>query len=1285
MARLSTVIIFLFLFSFQAQAKSPPPGTGTTDIPANILIMLDKSGSMENTLETDTASQYVTDVQVDSSGNIYFLEYLNNRIKVFDSAGTYLRSFGSYGSGCNQMAYPRQFQIFNDEIYIVNSGFARISKLSLTGQCIASNSTSWTNPVSIAVNNSYIFVGHTNNVISKYATANLAQTGYQVMNSGNVNFAPGMSLNSAGNRLIVASWRTSKISEYTVSGNNLTYVNGAGGSASSANGKFNIAIDAAYDSSGNIYATDHNNHRIQKFNSSLVYQAKYGSRSNNSPFHYPYGMGIDSSDNIYVGDFRNHSIRKFNTSLALTTSFGGVVETRLSSAKKVIKKIVADTNLTAGANFGLMEWSGKGTGGYAKIRVGISDNGAQLIYSDVDSIRSKGGTNLRFAMREARNYFTTGKTTSQNIGMVDNWDLTCSLNFLIVISDGFWQNNSNVVQVANDLRLTHNVKTFAVGYALGGSNSNYSTLATAGGTKNPLYAENEAELLAKLTDAIKQAISGRLTFTTPAVMSDVSRNNFVYQSTFEYETDKQWKGSLKKYQLNTDGTFGSALWDAADKLNSKTSSTRNIWTPEIGTGLNNFTTANRDLLKSKIFPNIPPTDTEADNLINFIRGIDTYDQDEDNNTTESIHKLADIYHSDLIVVANPEASAVDDNTSNFQKKDSYYRLQNNYNNFKSGATCGGPCANRTEIVYAGANNGILHAFKASDGEELWGYIPPNVLGVLEKIPSSKAKSTNAIYGIDGSPVAKDIYFDDTPNDGKDNPRWRTILLSGLGAGGKGMFALDVTDPSSPTHLFAFNNDETNKIVQHWDANVTKFEFGYVGGNISPEYDYSKLGETWSTPRIIRIKIDGKDRWVAVFGGGYNGGVNPNVGSAVFVIDLENEGKVLKVIDIEDTAAQSYSWTGRLFKRNSALTKKTTGADENTKFTYSPAEACFDSSIGESFIAEFSPAVGHTLHFRDKSGSTTVSCIDYVEFDQAWPNTREGGPPKPDHGDYTFRRYKNDIVNSLPADLSVITADGTNKANYNGALIYATDLEGKITKIDLTEDFVMDTDQNSSTYNSIIRSDASDKEIHQTTLFTAEATSANGRNIFTRPEVTINSDNNLWLYFGTGNTQKLQAQSSQIQNRIYGIKDVNFPNFVEVNPTGNVSMCKTAPTCPSGTDLGWYVDLDNAKKLTAEPTVDRDRVYFPLYEPSATNNKCGVGDAYFTAYDTKCGESLLNVNMGKGVLSKVVKQGDNLYIGIAGDAKNNIDGFTAKDNLITGKSKAQEISGAVQLESWKENY
>jgi type IV pilus assembly protein PilY1 len=750
-------------------------------------------------------------------------------------------------------------------------------------------------------------------------------------------------------------------------------------------------------------------------------------------------------------------------------------------------------------------------------------------------------------------------------------------------------------------------------------------------------------------------------------MSDVSRNNFVYQSTFEYAKNMQWKGSLKKYKLNTNGSFGAVQWDAADKLNAKSASSRNIWTPEISTSLNNFTTSNRDALKSRMFPSQSPTDTEVENLINFIRGVDTYDQDGDNNKTESIHKLADIYHSDLIIVGKPEAPAINDGSINSQKKDSYYRLQNNYNNFKNGSTCGGPCVNRKEIIYAGANNGILHAFDASNGEELWGYIPPNVLGNLEKVPSTKANSTNAIYGIDGSPVVKDIYFDDTPNDGTTNPRWRTILISGLGSGGKGLFALDVTNPNNPTHLFAINNDESNKAVQHWNSSRQKNDFGYASGNIDPKYDYRKLGETWSTPRIIRIKVDGKDKWVAVFGGGYNGAVNPNVGSAVFVIDLEDEGKVLKVINIKTQAAQIINtWRTFIGSSHRFLLNNRTELDISRLFP----NLTFDVSKGESVKVETSNSLQPILSF---SGTGDVKTVTKATF----PTWRPGY--------IIITKMKVDIANSLPADLSVITADGTNKANYNGALIYATDLEGKVTKINLTENFIIDTDTNSPSYNSIIRPVASDKDIQQTTLFTAQTTSANGRYIYTRPEVTINNDNNLWLYFGTGNTQKLQEQSSQVQNRLYGIKDVNFPNFVAVNPAGDISKCKTAPNCPGGSDLGWYVNLQKAQKLTAEPTVDKDRVYFPLYEPSPANNKCGIGSAILTAYNTKCGNSVLNVNMGKGVLSKVVKQGDNLYIGLAGEANKNIAGFTSKDNLITGKSKAKSSSGTVQLESWKENY
>ena len=53
-----------------------------------------------------------------------------------------------------------------------------------------------------------------------------------------------------------------------------------------------------------------------------------------------------------------------------------------------------------------------------------------------------------------------------------------------------------------------------------------------------------------------------------------------------------------------------------------------------------------------------------------------------------------------------------------------------------------------------------------------------------------------------------------------------------------------------------------------------------------------MGEAWSTPRIIRIKHNGQDKWVAVFGGGYNGAVNGSYGNYVYVIDLEDEGKAV---------------------------------------------------------------------------------------------------------------------------------------------------------------------------------------------------------------------------------------------------------------------------------------------------------------------------------------------------------------------------------------------------------
>ena len=127
-----TLVLFILILSNKAYSKLPPPGTGTSGVPANILIMLDNSGSMSAKLYNSVQVYYPLDVATDSSGNVYVMEYYNNRIKVFDSSGAYLRSFGGYGSGCNQWSYARQFTIYNDQIYIADTYGKRIIKLSLT-------------------------------------------------------------------------------------------------------------------------------------------------------------------------------------------------------------------------------------------------------------------------------------------------------------------------------------------------------------------------------------------------------------------------------------------------------------------------------------------------------------------------------------------------------------------------------------------------------------------------------------------------------------------------------------------------------------------------------------------------------------------------------------------------------------------------------------------------------------------------------------------------------------------------------------------------------------------------------------------------------------------------------------------------------------------------------------------------------------------------------------------------------------------------------------------------
>ena len=1168
---LKIIIFILLILATPANSKSPPPGTGTSDTPANIMIMLDNSGSMAwrtDSIRGEGTVQSPIDIATDSSGNIYVLQFNPYcTIQVFNSSGTYLRTIGS---GCydsytgTSLYFPYQLAIYGNEIYVAHNRGVKV--FDLNGNYLRSSDQSRA-ATAVAVTSNYIYTSPYGASTAIYqfnrSTATYIRYYYlePYITATNCPAVTGLHANKSETKLLVScgdnngTGRTILVYNLingAIDINAAPYTFSPGSNSNTAPGTFKAPWDAVFDSNNNIYAVDSGNNRVQKFNSSYGYQSTIGSYSTTSSFCYPFGIGIDSNDNIYVADYCQNKIYKLGTSLTSATVVASI--SRMDIAKNVIKKIVSNSDLTSGANFGLMEWGSSSAwssaSGGQRIRVPISSTGAKTIYTDVDKVVPLGGTYLNEALNLAKSYFAG--STSYLSPIVSG--ASCQLNYLIVISDGEWDNPEGVNANASSLaKQSPSIKTFAVGLALGGSSANYSNLATAGQTTTPLYASNEAELLAALTSAISQIISSTLTFSTPAITNDLTIGDYTYQSTFSYAKNKQWEGSLKKYQLNSNGTIGNLQWDAGTLLNSKSASSRNLWTAGIsGTGINNFTTTYRNELKNLFSSSLVSSDAQVDNLINFVRGIDTYDQNNNGSTTDSRWKLNDIYHSQISIVGSPSSSISYDNIY----QDGYYRTVNNYSNFVNSNVCGGSCANRQEIALAGSNAGILHAFNSSTGEELWGFIPPSILNKLPNIISSTPNVTNSIYGVDGSPVIKDIYY---------NGSWRTIALTSLGRGGNSYFALDITNPYSPSHLFTIENDSTAGVVNFWNSSGTKTNYFYNFGSVPDSTkDYSKLGESWSTPRIFRMKISGVDKWVAAFGAGYNGGVNTNLGSAVFVMDLENGGNLLKKIDITDKS--------------------------------------------------------------------------------------------------------NGIANSVPSDIIAVTANGTTKAQYYGAMLYVPDYEGKITKINLTS------------LGTLYAS---------TQLFDAETTTTNGRYILTGAETTIGADNNLWLYFGTGDTQKLQDQiSGTDQNRLYGIKDANFPNFVSLSSNGTVLNCKNTTTqssCPTSSDLGWYINLINSQKLTAQPTIINTSVYFPIYEPTVGVNICNSGKAILKATGTSCGDSLLSATLGTGVLSKVSTIGSKVVVGLSGVADTSAaTGFSKKDNLITGDLVGTTSQSTITIEAWREN-
>ncbi len=232
-------------------------------------------------------------------------------------------------------------------------------------------------------------------------------------------------------------------------------------------------------------------------------------------------------------------------------------------------------------------------------------------------------------------------------------------------------------------------------------------------------------------------------------------------------------------------------------------------------------------------------ENRAENILNYIRGDHSLESGTNVSTDKPyrkrISRQGDIVNSEIWYTGGP--------ISNFGLS--------GYTSFAKANV------NRTPMLYVGGNDGMLHGFSALDGTEKIAYVPRGAFANLKYLTHPDFNYDHKYY-VDGSPMTGDIKVGSSATD------WRTVLVGTMGAGGKGYFVLDVTDPSAT----GFNASAASTLVM---LDKTRANNETISG------DLADLGNITAQParnpsnlqQTTQIAHLNNGRWAAILGNGYN--------------------------------------------------------------------------------------------------------------------------------------------------------------------------------------------------------------------------------------------------------------------------------------------------------------------------------------------------------------------------------------------------------------------------------
>ncbi|MBK9345462.1 MAG: hypothetical protein IPN06_03030 [Burkholderiales bacterium] len=381
-----------------------------------------------------------------------------------------------------------------------------------------------------------------------------------------------------------------------------------------------------------------------------------------------------------------------------------------------------------------------------------------------------------------------------------------------------------------------------------------------------------------LNDAFDQILNTVLQDTSTPLVSIATSSSFLRTGLNAYIAGYnalKYSGSLSARPLDaTTGAIGaSEVWNAATQLDAITTANlanRTVisYSGTAGIAWKTYTSL-PTAQKTKLNQNSSGTaDSNGQNRVDYIRGDKTKELTTTNTSgifRERDSRLGDIVNSNIWYTGKPASGYT----------------ENGYATFRGTGT--GGKGGRDPMVYIGANDGMLHGFSATTGAEKIAYIPQGIAeGGLRKLTDTGYTHQ---YFVDGSPFAGDAYIGSTPS-------WKTVLTGTLGAGGKGYFVLDVTDPST------FSESNAASLVIFDTTATTDGDIGHI---MSPPV----VDDAIANKSRQVVKMNG-GRWAVVLGNGVN---STNEAPVLLVQYLDGDKSIKKITPCAQPTSGACTYKG----------------------------------------------------------------------------------------------------------------------------------------------------------------------------------------------------------------------------------------------------------------------------------------------------------------------------------------------------------------------------------------